>query len=125
MKHLLLICDISLAAGVVALGAIPALAAVRTAIGNDDMALPAPKDGLALRVSPDAEVGPIKPMNGSNSGPNVPSSWQDSDPTGRFDEFRDLEVPMIRTHDSVYGRDAESRQRRSRRRGATARLLSC
>ena len=107
MKHLLLIDDISLAAGVVALGAIPALAAVRTAIGNDDMALPAPKDGLALRVSPDAEVGPIKPMNGSNSGPNVPSSWQDSDPTawhptGRFDEFRDLEVPMIRTHDSRF-----------------------
>ena len=84
-----------------------ASAAVRTSIGNDDMAVPTPEDGFVLRVWPEDEIGPIKPMNGSNSGPNALKEGDNPDPaayhpSGRFDAFRDLSVPMIRTHDSRF-----------------------
>ncbi len=69
------------------------------AIDNDDLPAPAKGEGVLVRVSPSREVGPIKPMNAANNGPNFVydgEGWHD----GRFDDYRALNVPMVRTHDS-------------------------
>ena len=91
-----------------------AAAATPAAIGNDDIEPPRQGEGVVVRVWPEADVGPVKPMNGSNSGPNAIPHGANRDPLAyhpnhRFDDFRDLEVPMIRTHDSRFSVGAPNR----------------
>lgn len=104
----------AIAAGLVVLAATAADRPARTSIDNDDIVVPDSGKGMLLRVWPDEVTGTIKPLNGSNSGPNAlrPSDSRDPGgyrPTGRFDDFRDLEVPMIRTHDSRFTVGAPNR----------------
>ena len=64
---------------------------------------PPPAVEAVLSVDPGVAVGPIKPMNAMNSGPDfrLTSDQRAYGPT-HFDAFRDLEVPMVRTHDTRY-----------------------
>lgn len=88
--------------GVLGLMACSVLAVTPEAIGNDDIVVPAPPSGVSLQVMPDEDVGPIKPMNAVNNGPNVVKSAEGFHPWRRFDDFRALNVPMTRTHDSRF-----------------------
>ena len=71
------------------------------AINNDDIPPPSEGEGAVIKVFPSRKLGSVKPMNAVNNGPNFVydgSGWHD----GRFDEYRALEIPMARTHDSRY-----------------------
>jgi len=103
---------VSFAAVLAAAAATP----VRTDIGNDDIAAPEAEESCLVRVLPQVETGPIKPLNGSNNGPkgyvgneNGGFDGRAYHPNGSFDDFRDLEVPMIRTHDSRFTVGAPNR----------------
>ena len=76
-----------------------AFAADRDVIDNDDIPTPPKGSGVLVRVDPSRDVGPVKPMNAANNGPNFVfdgAGWHD----GRFDEYRALKIPMVRTHDA-------------------------
>ena len=48
---------------------------------------------VVVSLEPSAEVGPIKPMNAANNGPNGPT----------FNAYKSLRVPYGRTHDTPLG----------------------
>lgn len=56
--------------------------------------------GAQVIVSPDSVVGPIKPMNAVNNGPAVANSKEQT--RGNFYEYKVLNIPYARTHDSNY-----------------------
>ena len=51
-------------------------------------------------VNPEVTVGNIKPMNGVNNGPTVASATEQT--RGNFYEYKVLNIPFARTHDSNY-----------------------
>ena len=51
-------------------------------------------------ISPDVEVGGIKPMNAVNNGPAVANANEQT--RGNFYEYKLLHIPFARTHDSNY-----------------------
>ena len=84
-----------------AMFAVSALADAPEAIGNDDMNLPPPPKGALVRVWPGQEQGIVKPMHAVNNGPNFVKSAEGFH-DWRFDDFRSLHVPMMRTHDARF-----------------------
>lgn len=85
-----------------------AVAASAETINNDDIPVARPDGGVLLFIDAEEEVGPVKPMNAVNNGPNFlehhddPITSAEGVHEGRFDAFRDLSVPMTRTHDSRF-----------------------
>ena len=56
--------------------------------------------GAQVVVNPGKTVGPIKPMNAVNNGPAVANAKEQT--RGNFYEYKILNIPFARTHDSAY-----------------------
>lgn len=70
-----------------------AVSASAETINNDDIPVARPDDGVLLFIDAEEEVGPIKPMNAVNNGPNFlehhddPITSAEGVHEGRFDAF--------------------------------------
>lgn len=53
-----------------------------------------------VSIDPNVTVGPIKPMNGVNNGPTMANAKEQT--RGNFYEYKVLNIPYARTHDSNY-----------------------
>ena len=60
---------------------------------------PSPASAL-VKVNPEKELGPIKPMHAVNNGPSVANPAGDQ-VRGNFEEYRAAHIPFARTHDSI------------------------
>ena len=56
--------------------------------------------GAQVVIDPSAVVGAIKPMNAVNNGPAVANAKEQT--RGNFYEYKVLNIPYARTHDSAY-----------------------
>ena len=89
--------------GVAAAGALAALADTQPNVTvQDDSGYKATEGTVVLTVDPAREVGPVKPMNAVNNGPNftLDANRRLEPRTGHFVHYRNMRAPMARIHDA-------------------------
>ena len=69
-------------------------------IHNDDILQPTTAGTVDIRVSPSEETGLVKPMNAGNNQPYILGTGDLVYEWKVCDDYRDLEIPLARTHDS-------------------------